>query len=164
MAYQLHVRIIEADDIPKMDVNSSDPYCILRYENQSQKTSVIKNTKHPSWNQDFHFNVTDPKAGEILIQMKDKDLKNDDDMATLSFPLEKLPVGQVIDGWYDMVPAKKVKKGGRLHLTLNLGLNGIAPFTNSVPPGGFPPGPPPGAYPPQGYPPQGYPQQGYPPR
>ncbi|KAH0787949.1 C2 domain containing protein [Histomonas meleagridis] len=55
--------------------------------------------------------------------MRDKDTVSDDDMATLTIPICSLPPGQVIDQWYNMIPCRRVKKGGRIHLILH-----VAPF------------------------------------
>ena len=155
MAYTLHVRVIEATDIAKMDINASDPYCILKTSSQEMKTRVKKNDMHPRWNEEFHFNITSPSSGALDIKMRDKDIKNDDDMSTLNIQLCALPVGQIVDQWYDMIPCKKVKKGGRIHLTLHMAPAGAQPFVATpMAPQGY-------GYPPQGY---GYPPQGYPPQ
>ena len=174
MAFKLHVRVVEATDIAKMDANASDPYCILRTSSETMKTRVIKNNMHPRWNQEFHFSIGSPTVGALDIKMRDKDIMKDDDMSTLNIQLCSLPIGQVIDQWYDMIPCKRVKKGGRIHLVLQVAPNGAPPFVpQAAPQPGFYPGAPvgygpyPGApvgYPPQGFPPQGYPPQGMPPQ
>ncbi|KAH0787749.1 C2 domain containing protein [Histomonas meleagridis] len=170
---QLHVRVLEALDIAKMDISKSDPYCVISVtsSNDTRKTRVIENSLKPVWNEDFHFNIPNPSNAALKILMRDKDLIKDDDMASLEVQLCSLPPGQVIDQWYNMIPAHHVKKGGRIHLILHLSPTGAPAFQN-VPMGqpGYPPqqgyaAPPPGyAPPPQGYapPPPGYaPQPGY---
>lgn len=168
---QLHVRVIEALDIAKMDVGKSDPYCILSLTsgNDTRRTRVIDNTVTPKWNEDFHFNCPNPAMSALKILMKDKDVMSDDSMATLEVQLCSLQPGVVTDQWYNMTPCKGVKKGGRIHLILHIAPNGAQAFVNApvgapgmMPQAGYPqPYSQPGMMPPQGYP-QGMPQQGYP--
>ncbi|KAK8838088.1 hypothetical protein M9Y10_036039 [Tritrichomonas musculus] len=147
MLYTLHVRVIEADDIPKMDANATDAYCILNTSSESRNTAVIQNSMHPRWNQEFHFSIATPTTGSLRIVMRDKDIFKDDNISSLDIQLCSLPLGQVIDRWYDMIPFRRVKKGGRLHLVLHMAQTGQPPF---IPSSGQP-----------GYATQAYPQPGY---
>ena len=70
MAFQLHVRVIEAADIAKMDSNATDAYCVLKTSSQSEKTRVCNNTMTPRWNQEFHFNIASPSVGALDIKMR----------------------------------------------------------------------------------------------
>ncbi|KAH0794220.1 C2 domain containing protein [Histomonas meleagridis] len=163
--YQFHLRVLEATDIPRMDANATDAYCIITIGGQTRRTRVIKNSMHPRWNEDFHFDVNGSET--LRITMKDQDLIKDDPMSTLDVHLGSFTQGRVIDQWYDMIPARRVKKGGRLHLIGHLAPRGAQPFVAApMPQPGYPqPGMPmmqPG-YPQQPYPPQpGYPQPGMP--
>ncbi|KAH0787826.1 C2 domain containing protein [Histomonas meleagridis] len=129
---QLHLRVLEATDIAKMDLFSkSDPYVIVRISGsrQERRTNYINNTSHPRWNAEFHFSVN-PSVDYLNLLMRDKDAISDDDMATLNIPLSSFPPGQVIDQWYDMIPCRRVKKGGRIHLVVHVAPNGAQPFTS----------------------------------
>lgn len=149
--YTLHVRVIEADDIPRMDANATDAYCILQTSSQSQTTFAMRNSMHPRWNQDFHFNVTAPTIGSLRINMRDKDVFKDDNISYIDIQFCSLPVGQVIDQWYCMIPNGRARKGGRLHLLLHMAPANSPPFVPSVP-----------VYPTAGYAaPPGYPAPGY---
>ena len=138
---QLHLRVIEAQDIAKMDAYKSDPYCVisLSSSNDTRRTGVIRNTLNPRWNEEFHFNVPNPSMSALKILMRDKDLVKDDDMANLDIQLCSLPVGQVVDQWYNMIPVRRVKKGGRIHLLLHLAPNGVPPFQPCAPQPVMPP-------------------------
>lgn len=103
-----------------MDANATDAYCQLTTSTESRSTFAILNTMHPKWEQDFHFSVTSPTSGELRIKMRDKDKFKDDDISTIEIQYSSLPVGQLIDRWYDMIPCKRVKKGGKLHLVLHM--------------------------------------------
>jgi hypothetical protein len=160
----LHVRAIEAIDIPKMDITSSDAFLVLQVTTQNGKKSrVCKSTLTPKWDEEFHWTNVDARAHSLRIIMKDQDAVSDDTMSTLDLQLSGFPAGQVVDQWYDMTPVRGVAKGGRIHLVIQVAANGVQAFQG--PPAGYSPAgyPPPPGYPPQGYPPQGYPPQGAPP-
>jgi hypothetical protein len=185
--FELHLRVVEAVDIPRMDANASDPYCILRVNGADERrTRVIKNCMQPRWNEEFHWILTTTMGARLNILMRDEDVRHDDDMSRLEVLLSQFPVGSVTDQWFDMVPVDHVHKGGLLHLVIHVGTAGAPPFVMGpptcvpqpgYPPQGYPPqvprypplgypgqGYPPLGYPPQGYPGQGYPPQGYPPQ
>merc|ERR1719495_2108215 len=46
----LHVDVVKAKNLVKADIiGKSDPYVVLQYGNQTDKTPVIKNTLNPQW-------------------------------------------------------------------------------------------------------------------
>ena len=58
----LHVDLIKAKNLIKTDMlGKSDPYAVLNYGNQKDKTTVAKNTQNPEWNHssDFDLDVGD---------------------------------------------------------------------------------------------------------
>ena len=69
---QLHVRLVEAKDIAKMDTFSkTDAYCLLSLNGTSPKKSkVIDNSMTPKWNEEFHFNVLSAKITLFLVILK----------------------------------------------------------------------------------------------
>ena len=128
---QLHLRVLEALDIAKMDFFSkTDPYCIIELSSggQRKRTRTVNNTLKPRWNEEFVFNVTNIATDSLQITMYDKDVGTDEAMSRLSVQLTSLPVGRVLDQWFDMNPARGVKKGGRIHLILHLAELGRTPF------------------------------------
>ena len=159
--YTLHVRVVEAEDIPKMDViSATDAYCILKTSSETRKTFVCKDSMHPRWNQEFHFNVTALNAGSLNITMRDKDVLFDDNISHLDIQFCSLQFGQVIDQWYNMIPFPKVRKGGRLHLVLHMTQTGLPPFVPSMNPQGSVIMQTP-IYPQQGYMTPAYPSQAF---
>ena len=128
---QLHVRVIEARNLAKMDTfGKSDPYCLLQIAGTTsiQRTRVISNCQEPRWNEDFHFPVTNPASQSLIILMRDKDVSFDDDMGKIEIQLASFIIDQVFDQWFDMIPCGKVKKGGRIHLLLHVANAGKIPF------------------------------------
>ena len=56
----LHVDLIKAKDLMKTDmIGKSDPYAVLKYGNQKDKTKVAKNTQNPQWNHSSDFALDD---------------------------------------------------------------------------------------------------------
>ena len=189
---KLHLRLIEAKEIPKMDfIGSTDAYCIMTISGgQKQRSTTQKNNMLPKWNQEFHFDIPNPNNDELQIVMRDEDIKNDDNISKWSMPIRYIPFCSLADQWVVMEAFPKVKKGGYLHILIHLCPANYSPFVAQPPPTqpqpqpqqqpqsqqqqipqGYPPQgyapqgyAPPQGYPPQGYPPQGYPPQGYPPQ
>ena len=52
----LHVDLIRAKDLIKTDmIGKSDPYAVLKYADQHDKTPVVKNTQNPKWDHSSDF-------------------------------------------------------------------------------------------------------------
>jgi Ca2+-dependent lipid-binding protein len=75
----LSVRIIEARDLTPMDITGkADPYCVLKFGGQTQKSNFIKQELNPVWNEVFTFDVESGK--EVMeIEVFDKDDFGTDD-------------------------------------------------------------------------------------
>ncbi|KAK1682326.1 hypothetical protein QYE76_043174 [Lolium multiflorum] len=86
----LSVRLLRGINLVKRDADGSDPYVVVHLENQNLKTSVIKNTVNPVWNEELTLAVTNP-ATPIKIEVFDKDkLSKDDPMGDAQVDLEPL--------------------------------------------------------------------------
>ena len=54
----LHVDLIKAKNLIKADmIGKSDPYAVLKYADQKDKTNVAKNTQNPEWNHSSDFEL-----------------------------------------------------------------------------------------------------------
>ena len=163
----LHLKVVEARDIPKMDtIGKTDAYVVIRVGGQQQKTRVIDNSLNPRWDETFHFQNISQSTG-ILLKFYDKDVAADDQFGQLELNTNAFAVGKVVDNWYEIKGIKK--RGGNVHLVIHVAPSGAPPFVQQqMPaPGMYPPQGAPGMYPPQGapgmYPPQGAPGM-YPPQ
>lgn len=131
---ELHVRCVEAKDVPKMDfIGKSDPYLSLKLSSSNQvwKTSYKKNTYTPNWNQEFHLPLTAGMDDILTVTMYDKDLIKDDIISHCQIHISELQVGKVTDEWFYMTPEKGVKKGGKVRLFLLLTEPGNEPSKNT---------------------------------
>ena len=63
----LHVDLVRAKDLIKSDIiGKSDPYAVLRYSDQQDKTPVMKNTQNPKWDHSTDF-AADPHHNSNLV-------------------------------------------------------------------------------------------------
>ena len=164
----LHVKVIEGRDFPKMDtLGSVDAYVKISVGNEAvRKTKVINNTFTPTWNETFTFNNI-PASTPMSFKVFDHDaVGSDDQISELNMNTNALILGKVSDTWYSCNPVKGNKKGGEIRLALHLCPLGATPFVDTPmapvypqqpmmgQPGMYPPGQPmmqPGMYP-QGQP------------
>ena len=128
----LYVHAVEAKDVPKMDViGKCDPFMVLRMDSkpsETWKTKDIKQTYEPHWDQVFKIPINNT-LDTLQIQLFDKDNFTDDDLiSTKNFQISQFQLGKVVDAWYDFIPHKGVKKGGKVHLIFHLANATDAPF------------------------------------
>ena len=70
----LQVDLIKARNLIKADImGKSDPYAILKFGNQQDKTPTLKNTLEPQWDHHVEFQVPDSGADKILVEIFDSD-------------------------------------------------------------------------------------------
>ncbi len=63
----LHVDLIRAKDLINSDaIGKSDPYAVLKFCNQQDKTPVVKNTQNPKWDHSSDFSA-DFNSSEKLM-------------------------------------------------------------------------------------------------
>ncbi|GAB2224751.1 hypothetical protein Droror1_Dr00005521 [Drosera rotundifolia] len=111
---RLVVRVIEARNLPAMDVNGfSDPYVRLQLGKNRFRTKVVKKCLNPYWGDEFSFRVDD-LSDELAVSVMDEDKYfNDDFIGQI-----KVPVSDVFDAddkslgtaWYALQPKSKKSK------------------------------------------------------
>lgn len=111
---KLQVRVIEARNLPAMDLNGfSDPYVRLQLGKNRSRTKVVKKCLNPTWGEEFSFRVEDLNE-ELVISVLDEDKYFNDDFVGQI----KIPVSQVFDAenkslgtvWYPLQPKNKKSK------------------------------------------------------
>eukprot|EP00960_Hanusia_phi_P058859 764000-Hanusia_phi.AAC.3 len=76
---ELCVSILSAENLPKMDVlGSCDAYCILRWGEDQRKTSTIKGSYNPTWNEEFRFATSGGRDLEVKVMDWDRITKDDE--------------------------------------------------------------------------------------
>jgi ankyrin repeat protein/tetratricopeptide (TPR) repeat protein len=100
---KMSVNIIRARGLKAMDSGgTSDPYVVVQFSGQSQKTWPKIKTLNPEWNEKFEFKVSkdDRINSEIVFQCFDKDIMgDDDDMGKFTIKMMQLPVAQAYRVW-----------------------------------------------------------------
>jgi len=122
-SHVLNVIVVEAAEVPKADlIGKSDPYCKLGIHGGqiSAKTSWKDNTDSPNWSEQFQIALNDPATDVMDLQLWDHDVKNNDQLSETQIAIGRLPAGKVVDDWWNLEPCKKGKKGGRVHLRLQV--------------------------------------------
>lgn len=131
------VRVIEARNIPPMDLNGlSDPYVKIQLGKQKFRSKVVKKSLNPQWGEEFGFRVDDLNE-ELLVFVLDEDKYfNDDFVGQL-----RIPVSKVFDSedkslgpsWYSLQPKNKKSKNkdcGEILLTIYFSQN--TSFVSSI--------------------------------
>ena len=126
---KVHVRIIEAKDLPVVDVNGTcDGYCKIQFGKQKAQTRVIDNSLTPRWRQQFSFDILDFQQDYLFIQLYDHDKVGKDDLiSNLEIYPQTIQPGIIINQWYNM--NKIIKKNNPIiHLMIHLSQENDIPF------------------------------------
>ena len=122
MDYHLHVRVLEAKGLPKVDTfGTIDPYVVLQTNSGEKfKTKYKRNDMEPSWNEDFMFRIRG--NGEVLrVTLYDyNDIASNKRISEARINVNSLKPSEVLDTWYQLTPVSDYKKGGQVHLMLHL--------------------------------------------
>ncbi|KAL2932223.1 hypothetical protein RDABS01_037633, partial [Bienertia sinuspersici] len=111
---KLIVKVIEARNIPAMDLNGlSDPYVRIQMGKQKFRTRVVKKCLNPYWGDEFSFRVDD-LSDELVISVLDEDKYfNDDFVGLVKFPVSRVfdsPDKSLPTAWYSLLPKNKKSK------------------------------------------------------
>ena len=124
---QIHIHVMDGYDIPKTDlIGKTDPYLKIKLNDQEffQKTSVIDNTLTPLWNEriTLYSLYSNPS---IQLQLLDEAPGKDPIISYKTIELEDIPPGKVKELTEEFEPKKGMKKGGKIHLYIQI--------TNDIP-------------------------------
>jgi len=99
---------VKARKLEKQKFGKPDPYVVLTYGTQVEKSKVIKGNLKPEWNLEKVFDVTAKSPKEIIIEVYDKDtVTKDDFMGRTSVLISDVP--KLRQGRW--IPLKDCKSG-----------------------------------------------------
>ncbi|CAJ0963186.1 unnamed protein product, partial [Mesorhabditis belari] len=108
---QLSVTVIQAEDLPGMDMSgTSDPYVklyLLPEKKKKVETKVHRKTLNPVFNETFIFKVAfnEITSKTLVFAIYDFDrFSKHDQIGQVLLPLGKIDLGQVIEEWKDIAP------------------------------------------------------------
>ncbi|KAK8846420.1 Protein Aster-C [Tritrichomonas musculus] len=133
----LHIRAIEAADIPQMDFGGkADPYLTFQLDKSPEifKTKVVNQNFNPIWNQVFDIPIYEGNPNILHVELVDMDkLKSDDLISTRDFEINHFKLGEVTEDWFDFFPSPKVESPGKVHLIFHLANPEDEPFIPKLP-------------------------------
>jgi hypothetical protein len=101
---RLDVRVVEAKDLSK----PVDTQVKLRLENKSYKTSTVKHSMNPRYDEVFRLLVQDTDSSQLRVELIERGAISDSVIGTYDLSLSGLYMGEVADKW---IKLKKTKHG-----------------------------------------------------
>jgi len=118
---QLSVTVIQAENLPGMDMSgTSDPYVklyLLPEKKKKVETKVHRKTLNPVFNETFIFKVpfNEIAAKTLVFSIYDFDrFSKHDQIGQVLLPLGKLDLGQVVEEWKDIAPPPDDKEADKI--------------------------------------------------
>ncbi|CAO3615608.1 unnamed protein product [Cunninghamella echinulata] len=90
------VTIVSAKDLHREDIIKNDPFVEAWFdEDYKQRTSVIKSTNQPEWNETLTFNIPEgSRDHKLRLKVLDKDLIGTDKIGEGKLDIKPLLVGE----------------------------------------------------------------------
>lgn len=101
----LHLRVIEAKQVPKMDIiGATDGFVELYMRNSERHKTAVKQGKNPKWDEKFVLPVHAPDHQKLQFILYDEDvIMPNDTIGRSQIDLSSLEQGKVHDLWLDVV-------------------------------------------------------------
>ncbi|XP_056335818.1 extended synaptotagmin-2 isoform X3 [Danio aesculapii] len=115
----LRIHFLEAQDLLSKDTymgglikGKSDPYGVIKVNNQLFRSKIIKDSLCPKWNEVYEAFVYDGQGQDVFIELFDEDTDHDDFLGSLTMNIDEIQRQQKVDEWFDLdcVP------NGKLHV------------------------------------------------
>ena len=106
-AKALLVDVIEARDLE----NARDVYCVVKYMEQENHTSIVSQTSNPVWKAQFRVALAKGRATLILQVLNFQMAKSSELLGTVSLSAKGLRPGIVHDKWYHMESFSQTQQG-----------------------------------------------------
>jgi len=109
-AGQLVLTIHKAREIEKKGlVGKADPYVVITFGDQKEKSATVNNNHNPVWQITANFDVTESSPTEVAVEVYDDDIGKDDFLGRAIIDIhELLKEGEYYNKW---VPLSKCKSG-----------------------------------------------------
>lgn len=115
----LTVTIFEAKDLKDKDlIGKNDAYIELTLGENKQRTSEIKNSNDPVWNETFTFNLTGTRDHKLYLDVLDKDVVGSDKIGDTKIDFAPCFEGQVIDEWVKLPAKLGLTSHGEIHVRI----------------------------------------------
>merc|ERR1712180_123640 len=87
--YKLRVTVVEAADLVNKDkIGKSDPYVVIKFQDQEFRSPTVKNSLSPKWNFLSSFKVSADETDSIQFDVYDEDvLRTDDPQGSFSISI-----------------------------------------------------------------------------
>merc|ERR1711962_583927 len=107
----LQVTVVEATDLVNKDmVGKSDPYVIVKLQDQEFRSPTVKNNLSPKWNFLSSFNVSSDETEHIQFHVYDDDaLRADDPLGSFSISVADALNEASNPRWFDLKDSKTGK-------------------------------------------------------
>ncbi|OXB64738.1 hypothetical protein ASZ78_016265 [Callipepla squamata] len=113
---RLRCTVLEARDLAKKDRNgASDPFVRVSYNGKMQESTVVKKSCYPRWNEAFEFELPDPAAEKLCVEVWDWDLVSKNDfLGKVVVSVQGLQAAGYQEGWFRLQPdTAKPREDGR---------------------------------------------------
>jgi len=97
----LEISLLEARNLVAADfTGKSDPYVVFKVGKQKKKSSIIKQTLSPTYNENFEFSLKH-KETILYVEVYDWDfLKSDDFLGCITIDFSEFPLGEQVEAFY----------------------------------------------------------------
>jgi len=117
---QLKVFVGEARDLRGLGIGGkSDPYAVITLDKQKEKTTQLKKTNNPKWNQEYEFYVADQSWMLTITIFDHSKLGADEFLGKIDIPVRELEEGRPLNRWFTL---QAKKPGGKVSGEIKLSL------------------------------------------
>merc|ERR1711962_1012487 len=110
ISYTLKVTVVEASDLVNKDkIGKSDPYVIVKFQDQEFKSSTVKNSLSPKWNFLTSFKVSSDETDQIEFTVYDDDFGKDEPQGSFSISIPDAFDEAPNTKWFDLTGCKTGK-------------------------------------------------------
>ncbi|XP_046785965.1 ras GTPase-activating protein 4 isoform X6 [Gallus gallus] len=107
--HSISIYVMDEDalrDLAKKDRNgASDPFVCVSYNGKTQESTVVKKSCYPRWNEAFEFELPDPPAEKLCVEVWDWDLVSKNDfLGKVVVSVQGLQAAGHQEGWFRLQP------------------------------------------------------------